>query len=66
MGVPLLLSGLMLLAWFALIAERSSAGHARASGLSADVFLDRWLLLSAALALASALAFALRVPRLRQ
>ena len=64
--VPLLLSGLMLLVWFPLIAERNPAGYARASGLSADVFLDRWLLLSAALALASALAFALRLRRLRQ
>ena len=38
----------------------------RASGLSADGYLDRWLLLSAALLLASAFAFALRLRGLRQ
>jgi hypothetical protein len=64
--VPLMLSGLMLLVWFPLIAQRNSAGYMRASGLSADVFLERWLLLSAALLLASALAFALRLRGLRQ
>lgn len=64
--VPVLLSGLMLLVWFPLVLRKNPAGYMRASGLSADVFLDRWLLLSAALLLASALAFALRMRRLRQ
>ena len=64
--VPVLLSALMLLVWFPLILRKNPAGYMRASGLSADVFLDRWLLLSAALLMASALAFALRMRRLRQ
>jgi hypothetical protein len=64
--VPVLLSGLLLLVWFPLIAERAPGGYMRASGLSADGYLDRWLLLSAALLLASAFAFALRLRGLRQ
>jgi hypothetical protein len=64
--VPLLLSGRMLLVWFPLLSQRSPAGFMRASGLSADVYLDRWLLLTAVLLLGSALAFALRVRGLRQ
>jgi hypothetical protein len=64
--VPLLLSGLMLLVWFPLIAQRSPAGYMRASGMSVDVYLERWLLLSGALLLASAFAFALRLRGLRQ
>ena len=64
--VPALLSGLMLLVWFPLILRQNPAGYRRVSGLSVDVFLDRWLALSAALALGSALAFVLRKRRLRQ
>jgi hypothetical protein len=64
--VPLILSGLTLLVWFPLILRKSPAGYMRASGLSVDVFLGRWLALSAALVIASALAFALQTRRLRQ
>jgi hypothetical protein len=40
------------------------ATFTRATGLSNDVYLERWLLLSAALFAGSALLFALRVRRL--
>jgi hypothetical protein len=58
--VPALLSGLLALVWFPLIAGKGSGTFTRASGLSNDVYFERWLLLSAALFAASALVFALR------
>jgi hypothetical protein len=58
--VPALLSGLLALVWFPLIAGKGSGTFMRASGLSNDVYFERWLLLSAALFAASALVFALR------
>jgi hypothetical protein len=57
---PALLSGLLALVWFPLIAGKGSGTFTRASGLSNDVYFERWLLLSAALFAASALVFALR------
>jgi hypothetical protein len=62
--VPALLSGLMLLVWYPLVAGKGESSYTRAAGLSNDVYLERWLLLTAALFLGSALLFALRVRRL--
>jgi hypothetical protein len=58
--VPALLSGLLALVWFPLIAGKGSGTFMRASGLSNDVYLERWLLLSAAMFAASAVVFAAR------
>lgn len=62
--VPVLLSGLMLLVWFPLILERDPVSFERANGLSPDVYLERWLALTAVLLMGSALLFALRARRL--
>jgi hypothetical protein len=64
--VPALLSGLLLLVWYPLIAGPADRTFMRATGLSKDVYLERWLLLSGALFAASAVLFALRLPRLRR
>jgi hypothetical protein len=64
--VPLLLSGLLLLVWFPLVLGVSDAGFQRATGLSNEAYLGRWLLLSAALLVGSGLLFALRLRRLRR
>jgi hypothetical protein len=63
--VPLLLSGLSLLVWFPLVLGRAEPTYMAASGLSNDVYLGRWLLLSGALFLGSAIVFALRFRGLR-
>jgi hypothetical protein len=63
--VPALLSGLMLLVWYPLVAGPADRGFMRLTGLSKDVYLGRWLLLTAALFAASAVVFALRLPGLR-
>jgi hypothetical protein len=62
---PALLSGLLLLVWYPLIGgpERS---FMRNTGLSTDVYLERWILLSAALFGLSAAVFALRYRGLRR
>jgi hypothetical protein len=62
---PALLSGLLLLVWYPLIAGPAGRTFMRASGLSKDVYLDRWLLLTAGLFALSAIVFACRLPRLR-
>jgi hypothetical protein len=64
--VPVFLSGILLLVWFPLILEEGGAGYMRVSGMPTDVYLGRWLLLSAALFAGSALLFAVRVRRLRE
>jgi uncharacterized membrane protein len=64
--VPALLSGLALLVWYPLIAGPAERGFMRLTGLSKDVYLERWLLLSAALFAVSGVIFALRLPRLRR
>ena len=58
--VPALLSGLLALVWFPLIAGKGSGSFMRASGLSNDVYFERWLLASAAMFTASGLVLALR------
>ncbi|MGH2763462.1 MAG: hypothetical protein ACRDL0_15650 [Thermoleophilaceae bacterium] len=63
---PALASGLLLLVWYPLIAGPAERGFTRITGLTKDVYLERWLLLSAALFAGSALLFALRLPRLRR
>jgi hypothetical protein len=62
--VPALLSGLLLLVWFPLVLGVANAGFERTTGLSTEVYLERWLLLSAALFAGSALLFAARARRL--
>jgi hypothetical protein len=62
---PALLSGLMLLVWYPLIAGPAGRTFNRASGLSKDPYLDRWLLLTAALFGLSATVFVCRLPSLR-
>ena len=58
---PALLSGLLLL-----VAGPADRGFMRLTGLSKDVYLERWLLLSLALFAGSGAIFALRLPRLRR
>jgi hypothetical protein len=62
--VPALLSGLLLLVWFPLVADKGERSFMRVSGLSKDVYFGRWLLVTAVLFGGSALLFALRLRRL--
>jgi hypothetical protein len=64
--LPALMSGLALLVWYPLVAGPADRGFMRVTGLSKDVYLERWLLLTAALFALSAAIFALRLPRLRR
>ena len=64
-AVPALLSGLMLLVWFPLIARKAPATFENASARSADPYLGRWLLLTAALFAGSALLLVARARRMR-
>jgi hypothetical protein len=64
--VPAALSGLLLLVWFPLISGRVERRYRLGTGLPADVFLPRWLLLTAVLFGGSALLLALRLRRLRR
>lgn len=61
--VPAALSGLLLLVWFPLISGTVERRYRLGTGLPADVFLARWLLITAALFGGSALLLALRVRR---
>lgn len=61
--VPAALSGLLLLVWFPLISGMVDRRYRLATGLSADGFLARWLLITAALFGGSALLLALRLRR---
>lgn len=63
--VPAFLSGLLLLVWFPLITGQVER-YESATGLSADVFLTRWLIVTAALFAGSALCRVLQVRRLRR
>jgi len=64
--VPALLSGLLLLVWFPLIADKGQRSFMRVSGLSKDVYLGRWLTITAVLFASSGLLFAIRLRRLRR
>lgn len=61
--VPAALSGLLLLVWFPLISGQVTSRYRSATGLSADGFLGRWLLITAVLFGGSALLFVLRLRR---
>jgi hypothetical protein len=63
---PALVSGLLLLVWYPLVAGPADRGFMRLTGLSKDVYLERWVLLSLALFAGSAAIFALRLPGLRR
>ncbi|MFF9028174.1 hypothetical protein [Streptomyces iakyrus] len=64
--VPAALSGLLLLVWFPLISGAVERRYRSATGLPADVFLARWLLITAVLFGGSALLLAVRLLRLRR
>ncbi|WP_037886117.1 hypothetical protein [Streptomyces viridochromogenes] len=64
--VPAALSLLLLLVWFPLIASRVADRYALATGLSADGFLARWLLITAVLFGGSAVVFVLRLRQSRR
>ena len=57
--VPAMISGLLFLLFFPSILQRSD-GYAGASGLTSDVYLERWLALTAALFIVSGLLYAVR------
>lgn len=59
-----LMSGLLLLVWYPLVAGPADRGFMRTTGLSKDVYLGRWIVLSAALFAGSAIVLALRWSRL--
>ncbi|MGW6022516.1 hypothetical protein [Streptomyces sp. NPDC055099] len=63
--VPAFLSGLLLLVWFPLVAGQVGR-YESTTGLPADVFLTRWLIVTAALFAGSALCRALQVRRARR
>ena len=63
--VPTFLSGVLLLVWFPLILDLA-VPYEGATRLSENVYLGRWLVITGVLFGASALAFALRVRRLRR
>lgn len=64
--VPAALSGLLLLVWFPLISSMVEARYRSATGLPPEVFLTRWLLITAALFGGSALLLAMRLLLLRR
>jgi hypothetical protein len=55
-------SGLLLLIWYPLVAAKGERSFMRVSGLSKDVYFERWLAITAVLFGVSALLFALRAP----
>ncbi|MFF3737318.1 hypothetical protein [Streptomyces sp. NPDC002566] len=59
--VPAVLSGLLLLVWFPLISGRTAQRYESSTGLPADGFLTRWLLITAVLFGGSALLLLLRL-----
>jgi len=61
--VPAILSAFALATWFPLILRLSADDYHLKSGLSADPYLGRWLLLTGSLFLGSALIYAARLRR---
>jgi hypothetical protein len=59
---PALVSALLLLIWYPLVAAKGERSFMRVSGLSKDVYFERWLVITAVLFGVSALLFALRAP----
>ncbi|WP_244204462.1 hypothetical protein [Streptomyces africanus] len=64
--VPAALSGLLLLVWFPLVSGMVERRYRSGTGLPADVFLARWLLITAVLFGGSALLLAVRLLRVRR
>lgn len=64
--VPAALSGLLLLVWFPLVSGMVERRYRSATGLPADVFAARWLLITAVLFGGSALLLAVRLLRVRR
>jgi hypothetical protein len=64
--VPAALAGLTLLVFFPLISEHSDPVLRRVSGMEPAGYLERWLLVVAALFAASALVYAVRIHRLHR
>jgi hypothetical protein len=60
---PALISGLLLIIYAPLISGTADAGYFRASGHHLEGYLRNWVLISAALFLASGIIYALRVRR---
>ncbi|MGW2896029.1 hypothetical protein ACWDAO_15765 [Streptomyces sp. NPDC001212] len=63
--VPTFLSGVLLLVWFPLIFALSTP-YPGATRLTMDVYIGRWLAITAVLFAASAVAFALKLRRVRR
>lgn len=63
--VPAVMAAFLLLAWVPLILQpgKSAASYQRITSTASDPFLDRWLLITAGLFLASALLYAARTRR---
>ena len=57
---PALASGLLLLIWYPLVAAKGERSFLRVSGLSKDVYFERWLIITAVLFAVSAVLFAVR------
>jgi hypothetical protein len=60
--IPVFVSALLFLLFFPSILQRND-GYIGASGLAADVYLERWLALTAALFLLSGMLYAIRLGR---
>jgi hypothetical protein len=58
--VPLLATGLTFLVFFPGILQQGSETHLRASGLTQDPYLERWLLLSTSFFVVSGVVYAIR------
>jgi len=63
--IPAALSGFLLLLWFPLILGTSESRFKASTGLTTDAYLGRWLLITGVAFTLSAVAFAVRVRRLR-
>jgi len=63
--IPVMLSALMLLVWYPLVLSKSPAGFEGATGRSTDIYMERWLALTAVLLVGSALLLAVRARKLR-
>lgn len=64
--VPALLSALLLITFFPLIARRASAAFEATNGVSEQVYLARWLAVTGVMFALSALAYAFAMRRARQ